>query len=287
MSELGTALALASAIGANVAFLCKYRGANEAPDVRFSHPWTSAVALFRSRWWTIGFAIAAGAWGLHVAAIAIAPLSLVQAVTAGGLALLAIPATLWFGIRLRRREWAGLALSAVGLAGLALTAEAQGVHSSYSIAGLIAFEAALVALGGALLLSGSQGRDSARDGVLLAVSAGLLVGVSNVAIKALSATVPGDLLTLVSPWTATAAAVGVLAFFALARGLQLGDAIQVIALSSIAANVTAIVGGVLVFGDPLGSDVPGAIARTLAIAAVVAAAALIPAPRTPAPARAS
>jgi drug/metabolite transporter (DMT)-like permease len=281
MSELGIALALASAIGANIAFLCKYRGANDAPAVRFSHPWASAAALFRARWWAIGFAIAAVAWGLHVAAIAIAPLSLVQAVTAGGLALLAIPAQLWFGIRMRRREWAGLGLSALGLAGLALTADASAVHSSYSIGGLVAFEAALIAAGGALLLSASRGHESEHSGVLLAVSAGLLVGVSNVAIKALSATVPGDILSLISPWTATAAAAGLVAFFALARGLQLGNAIQVIALSSIAANVTAIVGGVLVFGDSLGADVPGAIARSLALAAVVAAAAIIPAPRTP------
>jgi drug/metabolite transporter (DMT)-like permease len=281
MSELGIALALASAIGANIAFLCKYRGANDAPAVRFTHPWASAAALFRARWWAIGFAIAAVAWGLHVAAIAIAPLSLVQAVTAGGLALLAIPAQLWFGIRMRRREWAGLGLSALGLAGLALTADASAVHSSYSIGGLVAFEAALIAAGGALLLSASRGHESEHSGVLLAVSAGLLVGVSNVAIKALSGTVPGDILSLISPWTATAAAAGLVAFFALARGLQLGNAIQVIALSSIAANVTAIVGGVLVFGDSLGADVPGAIARSLALAAVVAAAAIIPAPRTP------
>jgi drug/metabolite transporter (DMT)-like permease len=281
MSELGIALALASAIGANIAFLCKYRGANDAPAVRFAHPWASAAALFRARWWAIGFAIAAVAWGLHVAAIAIAPLSLVQAVTAGGLALLAIPAQLWFGIRMRRREWAGLGLSALGLAGLALTADASAVHSSYSIGGLVAFEAALIAAGGALLLSASRGHESEHSGVLLAVSAGLLVGVSNVAIKALSGTVPGDILSLISPWTATAAAAGLVAFFALARGLQLGNAIQVIALSSIAANVTAIVGGVLVFGDSLGADVPGAIARSLALAAVVAAAAIIPAPRTP------
>ena len=286
MSELGTALALASAIGANVAFLCKHRGANEATDVRFSHPWASAIALFRSRWWTIGFLVAALAWALHVAALSVAPLSIVQAVTAGGLALLAIPAQLWFGIRLRRREWLGLALSALGLAGLAITADAHGAHSSYSIGALAAFEAALIGVGGALLFTGSKGRDRARDGALLAVSAGLLVGVSNVAIKALTAVVPGDLLALVSPWTAAAAAAGVLAFFALARGLQLGSAIQVIALSSIAANVTAIVGGVVVFGDPLGSDVPGAIARTLALVAVVAAAALLPAPRAPEPARA-
>ena len=60
---------------------------NGAPEIRFSHPLASAAGLFRSRWWAIGFAIGCAAWGLHVAALAIAPLSLVQAVIAGGLAL--------------------------------------------------------------------------------------------------------------------------------------------------------------------------------------------------------
>ena len=57
-----------------------------------ARPLRSAAGPVRSKWWTIGFAIAFVAWGLHVAALALAPLSLVQAVIAGGIALLAIPA---------------------------------------------------------------------------------------------------------------------------------------------------------------------------------------------------
>ena len=92
VSELGIIFAVASALAANVAVLCKHRGATNAPTVRFTHPLRSAVALFRSKWWLIGFAVAAVAWGFHVLAMALAPLSMVQVVTAGGLALLALPA---------------------------------------------------------------------------------------------------------------------------------------------------------------------------------------------------
>ena len=91
MITLGIGLALACALMSNVALLCKHRGATRAPDVRFRRPLESAKALFASRWWTIGFAIAFVAWGLHVAALALAPLSLVQSVIAGGIALLAVP----------------------------------------------------------------------------------------------------------------------------------------------------------------------------------------------------
>lgn len=281
MPELGITLALVAALVANVAFLCKHRGANEAPAVRFSHPLGSALALFRSRWWTLGWLAGAVAWGFHVAAMAIAPLSLVQAVMAGGLALLAIPAQAWFRISLGWREWTGLALSAGGLALLAVTADTSHAHSSYSLAALIAFEGGAVALGAVLLLHGSSGRARGHDGVLLAVAAGVMIGVGNVAIKALSGSVHGDLASLLSPWALVAIGAGLAAFLALARGLQLGAAIQIIALSSIAANAAAIVGGVLVFGDPVGSDALGIVARSAAFAAVIAAAALLPAPRTP------
>jgi hypothetical protein len=284
MPELGIILARVAALGANVAFLCKYRGANEAPAVRFSHPLSSAISLFRSRWWTLGWLAGAVAWVFHVAAMSVAPLSLVQAVMAGGLALLALPAQAWFRISLGWREWAGLALSAGGLALLAVTADTSHDHSAYSAAALVAFEGAAVALGIALLLHGSSGRARGHDGVLLAVAAGVMIGVGNVAIKALSGTFHGDLMSLISPWTLLAVGAGLAAFMSLARGLQLGAPIQVIALSSIAANVAAIAGGVLVFGDPVGSDALGIVARSAAFAAVIAAAALLPAPRTPQPA---
>jgi hypothetical protein len=289
MTELGILLALGCACASNVAFLCKQRGAVVAPDVEFRRPLASAAALFRSRWWTIGIGIATFGWLLHVAALAIAPLSLVQAVISGGLVLLAFPAQRWFGFRLGAREWLGLGLSAFGLAFLAITlgGTGGGDHSSYSLAPMTAFEAAAVAIGVLLLLSGRVERVRPRHGLLLGVASGLLIGVSDVSLKALTGTVPDVPLSIVSPWTLVAIGASVLAFFALARGLQTGDAIPVITLTSVAANCSAILGGVLVFGDPLGSGALEIILRSVAFAALIAAAALMPAPlsnRAPQPA---
>ena len=81
-------MALGSALGTNVAFLFKQRGAVLAPPVRGRHPLRSAVGLFRSRWFSLGWAVAVAAWGLHVGALALAPLSVVQAVLPGGLVFL-------------------------------------------------------------------------------------------------------------------------------------------------------------------------------------------------------
>jgi hypothetical protein len=266
---------------ANLSMLCKHRGACESPEIRLSSPLRSAAALFRSRWWTVGFAVAAVAWLLHVAAMAVAPLSLVQGVIAGGLALIAYPATRYFGHTLSRREWAGLGLAAAGLAFLAVTVPHANASQGYSIATMVAFETVTIGAGFALFASGALRRGTICHGVVLGLSSGLLIGVSNVAIKALTEamSIAGP-VALLSPWTVVAVIGGLAAFFALARGMQLGEAIPVIATASVASNCAAIIGGVVVFGDPIGSGVLEGFARGLAFAAVIAAAALMPTPRT-------
>lgn len=265
---------------ANLSMLFKHRGACESPEISFRAPMRSAAALFRSGWWTLGFAVAAVAWVLHVAAMAMAPLSLVQGVIAGGLVLIAFPAQRYFGHQLNAREWLGLGLAAAGLAFLAVTVPHATESEGYSIATLAAFEVAMFGLGAFLFASGAMRRGSSIcHGVLLAIASGMLIGASNVAIKALTEAIDaGGMIGLLSPWTPLAVAGGVGAFFALARGLQLGKAIPVIATASAASNCAAILGGVVVFGDAIGSGTFEGLARGLAFAAVIAAAALMPGP---------
>ena len=86
------------------------------------------------------------------------------------------------------------------------------------------------------------------------------------------------MLGLLSPWTLTALISFVISFYASARSLQLGLAVEVIAITSVAANLAAILGGILVFGEPVGSGAAGIAARLLAFGLVIAGAALMPAP---------
>jgi hypothetical protein len=276
MSEIGLILALGCALFSGVALLCKHRGAVAAPDVAMRSPLRSAAALFRSRWWAIGFLLATLGWGLHVAALSMAPLSLVQAVIAGGLALLAVPARRWFGISVGMRDLLALGLCAAGLSFLALTAGHGRDSGTFTDSTMLAFEGGTLALAGVLLFASSHRKLVSRGWVLLAVAAGTSIGVSDVAIKALAETVPGSPLSVLSPWTAMAIIGGVGGFLALARGLQLGEPVAVIVAFSASATLAAITGGVLVFGDPLGSDALDVVARCLAFVAVIAAAALLP-----------
>ncbi len=278
--QLGIALALLCALFTNLAFLYKHRGARRAPDVDWRHPWKSAVALFRSRWFAIGMLVAVGAWVLHVAAMALAPLSTVQAVISGGLVLLAVLAERVFGFKVGRRQWLGVGFTALGLALLAVTLpSAGGSHASYSTAGMIVFESGLLGAGILLVLFPKLGAPTHHHGVVLGTAAGILFGVSDVAIKALTGAVAEDgVVGLASPWLLTCVAASVIAFFASARGLQKGDAVPVITTTSAAANVTAIAGGLSVFGDPLPGDTLGIVVQVFAFILVIVAAALTPAP---------
>jgi drug/metabolite transporter (DMT)-like permease len=276
--QLGILLAIFCAFATNVGFLLKHRGACAAPDVSLKHPVASAVGLFRSKWFALGMLVALGAWVFHVAALAMAPLSVVQAVIAGGLVFLTVLAERYFGCSVGTRQWAGVGLTALGLVLLAITLPSHGGHSSYSTVGMIAFESGLLALGTFLVLSKKLDSHE-HHGVMLGTAAGILFGVSDVAIKAITTSLgTGGGIAVLLPWLATCVAASVIAFYASARGLQKGEAVPVITLTSAAANVTAISGGILVFGDPMPGDPIGIVLQSFAFVLVIVAAALMPAP---------
>ena len=277
---LGLALALACAVATSIAFLLKHRGAVLAAPVSVRHPLRSAIDLFRSRWFAVGWAVAVGAWALHVGALAFAPLSIVQAVLSGGLVFVALFAERFFGFRLGRRQWAGVIVTAAGLAIIGLTSGSDdGETPEYAVAALIAIECGVLVVGTAI--AGFSGHDRiprAAQGLLLGVAAGALFGVSDIAIKFLAEDTASGVLELISPWSVAALIASMVAFYASARGLQIGPGVEVIALTSVAANLTAIVGGILVFRDPVGAGTLEIAARMLAFCLVIAGAALIPAP---------
>jgi drug/metabolite transporter (DMT)-like permease len=276
---VGLVCALLSALGTNLAFLFKHRGALAAPDVDMRHPLHSAIDLFRSKWWSIGWGVAGAAFALHVAALTLAPISIGQAVLAGGLVFLAVLAERFFGFELGRRQWVGIGLVAVSLSLLALTGGGQtGAHSGYSLAGMIVFESIAVSVGLLLMLSHLIDRIPVQRGVLLGIAAGLGFGISDVAIKALSGDLDGGPGGLLSPWSAVVVSAAVFSFYASARSLQIGDGVAVIAVTSVAANLSTIVAGLAVFGDQLGNDPFVIGVRVSAFALILTGAALIPAP---------
>jgi drug/metabolite transporter (DMT)-like permease len=276
--ELGILLAFGCALATQLGFLYKHRGANEAPQVDIRHPLRSVKDLFSSRWFAIGMAVALGAWGLHVAALFFAPLSVVQAVLSTGVVMLAVMAERLFGFKVTGKQWWGVGLTALGLVLLVVTLpHAPGAHSAYSVPAMIAFEAGMLCFGMLLITGPRLGAPDHHHGILLGAAAGILFGVSDVGIKALTGT-SGLENVLLSPWLAIAIIASVIAFYASARGLQDGEAVPVIAATSTAANVSCIAGGIIVFGDPMPGDTLGIVLQVVAFTLVIVASLLTPPP---------
>ena len=114
--------------------------------------------------------------------------------------------------------------------------------------------------------------------MLLGIAGGLGFGISDVAVKALSGDLAGGPVGLLSPWSVVIVTAAVFSFFASARGLQIGDGVAVIAVTSVAANLPTIVAGLAVFGDQLGNNALVITVRLAAFALILVGAALIPAP---------
>jgi hypothetical protein len=277
--QIGLLLALATAFASVLGFLYKHRGAVESPEVEMRRPVRTSLALFRSRWYVLGILVAMAGWGLHVGALALAPISLVQSVIAGGLVLLTVTADRLFAHEVTRREWIGVALAAVGLAFLAATLEGAGdaAHSDYETSRLVTY---VVAVSGLAVAVSAVGLGGPREGVMLGAAAGLFWATSDTSIKALSDELgeASAAAILFSPLAAVIALASAAGLVVSARSLQVGKAVPVIAVTSVAANALTIAAGPLVFAEPFPEDPFGVLLRLSAFALVILAAALTPAP---------
>lgn len=283
----GLVLAAVCALGTNIGWMIKHRGAQQSPRMRHRHPLQSVRILLRSRWFLAGLVIATAAGALHIGALALAPISIVQAVMAGGLVILVVLAEPVFGWQVSRRQWSGVILSAVGLALLGITLPAiGGAHNHFSTTTMTIFNALALAGSLLLLIAPRSRRLAAHDGALLGAAAGVLFGIADVAVKALLGTAHAGILeALLSVWLPVAVGAGILAQYVSARSLQTGDAVSVTALTGVAVTIINIVGGIIVFGDPVAHGPAGTLAEAMAFALICVAAFLTPMPtgttRTP------
>jgi len=257
----GLVLALGSTGALNVGYFLQQQSASKLPPLTLRRPIHSLVSLFRNTRWTIGFFLGIGGWVLYVAALALAPLSLVQAASAGGIGLLALLARTHV-----RREQVGVGLSMGGLLllGISLGGGAA-AGTSGSIAAVAAWMvcsaavAALAAFGGSRILAPGAG---------LAAAAGLLYAAGDVGTKA---AVHGGVRLAFVP--ALLACHG-LAFVSLQLGFQRGDTLATAGVATLLTNSLPIVAGFAVFAESLPGGALGAL-RVLAFVLVVLGAAAL------------
>ena len=279
MLVVGLGVALLCALATNVAFLCRHRGACSVETVEWKRPWRTSKALWTARWFAIGMGVALVAWLLHVAALAMAPITLVQIVISGGLVLLAVIAERYFGISIGRKQWIAIIVMAAGLALVTATVPApKGAHSDYSVRGMVLFQAVVIGVAAVFMVSERLAEHS-RYAILLGAAAGMLFAGSDAALKAITKHVGDDgALGVLTPWLIPCVLASVMGFFASARSLQHKDAVAVISLTTVGSTVATIIGGAVVFRDPMASQPLVLALQLTGFLCVCVAAGMIPAP---------
>src|SRR6266478_6189984 len=118
---IGLTLAFASALVTNTAYSLEHDAAAALPPLSPRRPFRSAKVLLHDRRWLIAFGAESAGWLMFVAALRLAPLALVQAVAASGVAVLAFRTARGHPSRLARREQVAVVLAIAGLVLLALS----------------------------------------------------------------------------------------------------------------------------------------------------------------------
>jgi hypothetical protein len=257
----GLALALASAGALNWGYFAQHQAAVRLPRLSLRRPIRSLVVLFVDRRWLVGFLVGIGGWVFYVAALKLAPLSLVQATSAGGIGLLALLAWRATETRPQAGELAGVGVALAGL--VLLGASLAGQHGSGRQAAVESVVLWLVLSAGA---AGTLALVGNRTAAALGAAAGLLYAAGDVATKA---AVGGGARFAFVP--ALLACHG-LAFVALQLGFQRGTALATAGVATLLTNALPIVAGAALFHEGLPDGALGAL-RVLAFVCVVAGAA--------------
>jgi hypothetical protein len=270
MLGAGLALALLSAFALNWGFFTQHGAASELPPLTLRQPVRSLRMLLADRRWLAGFLVGLAGWAFYILALRLAPLSLVQAVAAGGLGVLALLVALSPGSPgLARREWTAVGVSVGGLALLGLSlAGGNPAGSVPSATAVAAWLAVLSLTAGAIAASIRAGVPAA---VALGLAAGILYATGDVATKA--AVASAALLVFVP---AVLAAHG-LAFVTLQLGFQRGGALVTVGLATLLTNSLPIAAGTFLFGEGIPAGAAGVL-RVASFGLVVAGAVLLARP---------
>jgi hypothetical protein len=269
-------LALAATTLTNVAYLREHDAAAALPALSLRRPLHSIQVLLTDRSWLLGFALESGGFALYVVALALAPLTLVQSVSAGGIGILAFASARMTRRRLGRYELAGVLVSMLGLLALAVSlVGGSGEGTGGSTAEILLW---LGATGGAAVAALALGRRFGALAVAEGIAGGLFFSIGDISVKV--ATQGGARAVF---------AIGVVAGYSLGTaflqlGYQKGGALTVAGLATLLTNALPIAAGTVALGEPVPEGVFGGV-RILAFAAVTLGAILLARPdRGPVPA---
>jgi len=262
-------LAALSTTITSLAYLREHDAAAALPVLSMRRPLHSLRLLLSDRSWLVGFAMETSGFLLYAGALALAELSLVQSINAGGIGVLAYVSARMGHRRLGKRELTGVLLSVLGLLALAISlvgGSSAGGHGST--------DAILVWLGasgaGALLIL-LLGRALIGAAVAAGIAGGIFFSIGDISTKLVTqgGVRTGFLITLILGY--------LLGTVLLQVGYQAGGALTVAGLATLLTNALPIAAGTIVLEEPVPSGVYGGL-RILAFAAVVVGGVLLATP---------
>jgi len=270
----GLGLAMVSAVAVNWAYSREHDAVVTMPGFDWRRPVAFVSALLRSRQWVLAFGTETAGWLLYVAALRLAPLALVQAVCASGIAVLALATARGHPSRLTRRERLAVLAAVAGLLLLALSlAKVHQVDHAPSWASAALW---LGASGGAALALIAAPLRLAR-GPALGLAAGLLFAGGDICAK---------LVVYGGTWFV--ALLPLIVFYAIGTSVLQGafrhsNALTAAGLATVATNAVPIAAGFVVFGEELPGGADGVL-QVAAFASLVVSGTLLgrSSPREPA-----
>lgn len=258
----GLLLALGSAAALNWGYFVQHGAASELPPLALRRPFASLRLLFGNLRWVTGFLVGIGGWVVYVAALALAPLSLVQAASAGGIGLLALLASRTAALTARERRGIAVSIAGLALLGGSLAGHTTSAGRGDWLAVAVWVAVSLTVAAAAALLPAQR----LAGGAGLGIAAGVLYAAGDVATKA---AVPGGARLGFVP---VLLACHGLAFVALQLGFQRGSVLATAGLATLFTNALPILAGTTLFGEGLGA-LP--LVRALAFACTVIGATLL------------
>ena len=265
-TSVAVVLALASTTLTNVAYLREHDAVVALPELSAAHPLRAAKELLTDRSWLRGFALESSGFTLYVVAPALAPLTLVQSLAAGGIGVLAFVSARMHHRALAPREIAGVLVSIVGLVALAVSlAGGSGEGSGGTTIAIVLWLGATAA---AAVLVVAAGRKLGAIAVCEGLGGGLFFSMGDISVKV--ATEGGGR----AAFGVTAVLGYVLGTALLQLGYRHGGALTVAGLATLLMNALPIAAGTRVLGEPVPTGALGVL-RVLAFVAVTLGAILL------------
>jgi drug/metabolite transporter (DMT)-like permease len=253
-----TVLAMVASTALTVGLYFMKRAAERLPSLGGGWRPSAWWAFVRDGWWMLGLVLQLGGYGLYLAVIRHAPLSIVHTALNGGIAFFVVLAMIGLGERVRRWEWIGIGAVVTGLIALGLSFSNEDAAGGMAH-GTVEFSAAIVSGAVLALLADRQpGR-----AIGLSVASGLLLGLASVYAKSL-ASLDSLAAALTSRDLALTLGANIVGFALMQAAMQVGRGVVVVPIFSMLSNIVPIVGGILVFGETLPRAGPAAVLRPLA-----------------------